>query len=344
MRGLLLPGFVVLSCVSSELAASDVERPKVVSTLPTLTAIAKEIGAEHFEYVTLGKPDQDPHFVSPTPSLMKKTREAVLLLEVGMQLEIWSDEIANGSGNPRIFRGQPGRVAISGGIPKEEIPALLSRAEGDLHPEGNPHLWLDPVRTKAIAERIAEALGRVLPERAREFRERLGDFQKRIDEALYGPELVKLVGPAKLSRLTLDGTLWQFLSEQEFRGEKLMGKLGGWLKKAEPLRGQKVLEFHKVWVYFCKTFGLELVGTIEEKPGISPGPRHQREITERIRREGIRLILVDNFYDPSLPNAIARETGARVLVLPNQVGGEKGTEDYFKLMDYLIAEMTAAVR
>jgi ABC-type Zn uptake system ZnuABC Zn-binding protein ZnuA len=319
------------------------QQPQVVCTLPTICAIAREIGGGRFEYISLAKGDQDPHFVSPVPSLMSKTRQAALLLEIGMQLEIWADQVADGSGNPRIFRGAPGRAQVSLGIPVEEIPPVITRAEGDLHPQGNPHLWLDPLRAKILAANIAKALQRAAPEHEREIEAALGDFRRRIDESLFGTRLLEAVGTEKLTRLAFDGALWEFLDAHEVGGEKLASMAGGWLAKARGMSGTRVVEYHKVWVYFCKTFGLELVGTIEEKPGIPPGPRHQREITERIRNQNVKLILVDNFYDPSLPQKIAGDTGARVVILPNQVGGEPGVEDYFSLIDHLVERITGAL-
>jgi ABC-type Zn uptake system ZnuABC Zn-binding protein ZnuA len=325
-------------------AAAEAEPKKVVCTVPTLTAIAREIsGDDRVEYITLAKPDQDPHYVSPTPSLMRKTRDAALLFEVGMQLETWADEVANGSGNPRIFRGGPGRVRVSVGIPVEEVPPVITRAEGDVHPQGNPHVWLDPVRAKQIAATVAEALAEVTPDRRADIESRLRSFQSRIDDALYGQELVALVGARKLDRLVLDGALWPFLEKTEVGGEQLLSRLGGWLRTGLPLRGLRVVEYHKTWVYFAKTFGLELIGTIEEKPGIPPGPRHQREMADRIRRRNVTVILVDNFYDVSLPRRMAEDTGARMVVLPAQVGGEPGVDSYFELIDYLLDRLLGAV-
>ncbi len=324
------------------LAAAPLE---VVSTLPTLTAIAREVGGEdRFEYVTLAKPDQDPHHVSPTPSLMVKTRNAALLIAVGMQLEFWVDEVADGSGNPRIFRGGGGRAEVYRGIPVVEVPTVLTRAEGDIHPLGNPHIWLDPVRAKRIAANIAAALARVAPDDAAHIRERLGAFQTHIDAALYGPDLLATVGAAKLDRLVLDGELWSFLETTRVGGAPLATRVGGWLAAARPLLGVPAVEYHKTWVYFANTFGLTLVGTVEEKPGIPPGPRHQRELAALMRSRGVRLILVDNFYDPSLPRRLAAETSAVVVVLPAQVGGEPGTDDYFRLMDWVLGRLVAALR
>jgi zinc/manganese transport system substrate-binding protein len=311
-------------------------RPKVACTLPTIEAIAREIGGDRVETFSLAAGDQDPHFVSPTPSLMNRVRSADMLLELGMQLELWADEVANGSGNPRIFRGAAGRVPASTGIAKLEVPSVLSRAQGDIHPEGNPHLWLDPVRAKAMADNVARALATLSPADAAYFEQRKKGFQDRIDRALFGDELVSLVGSRKLSRLALDGRLHEFLDTTEIDGRKLRDKAGGWLRKAAALRGQKIVEFHRVWAYFAQAFGMTIVGDVEEKPGIPPGPRHLEELGQTIKREGVKLILVDNFYDPGSARRVAADGGARVVILPSQVGGEKNATDYFHLIDDIL--------
>jgi zinc/manganese transport system substrate-binding protein len=327
----------ILVCLLVLLGGGAAEaKKKVACTLTTIEALVREIGADKVEAFSLSAGDQDPHFVSPTPSLMKKVREADLMLEIGMQLELWADEVANGSGNPRIFRGAKGRIALSTGIPKLEVPETLSRAQGDIHPEGNPHLWLDPMRAKLLARNVAAALKSAAPEEAAFFDGRLADFEKRLDRAYFGDELLDIVGAKKLGRLALDGKLHEFLESNDYQGKKLVERAGGWLAKARPLRGQKMIEFHKVWAYAAQAFGFELVGTIEEKPGIAPGPRHVKETIELVKRLGVKLILVDNFYDPSLPQRIAREGAARVAILPNQVRGEKGVDDYFGLIDHIL--------
>ena len=320
------------------------EPRRVACTMPSLEAIVKEVGGDKIETFSLAAGDQDPHFVSPTPSLMKRVRSADLLFEIGMQLELWADQVADGSGNSRIFRAGGGRITLSTGIPKLEVPSTLSRAQGDIHPEGNPHMWLDPVRAKLIAENAAKALKAAYPESAAYFDDRLQSFEKRVDHALFGDELLKVVGSRKLSRLAIDGRLGEFLDSHDYQGKKLAELAGGWLAKARPLRGQKVIEFHKVWVYFANTFGFELVGTIEEKPGIAPGPRHVNDTVNLVRTSKVKLILVDNFYDPALPRRIASETGARAVILPNQVRGEKGVNDYFSLMEHVLRAMVAAVK
>jgi zinc/manganese transport system substrate-binding protein len=317
---------------------------QVVCTLPTLKALAEEVGGDRVSVTALAKGDQDPHFVSPTPVLMQKTRQADLFVENGFSLELWADQVVNGSGNSRIFRGTAGHVVAGTGVSPLEIPQVLSRELGDIHPQGNPHIWLDPLQAKVEAANICDGLKRIDPEGAAYYDARREDFYQRLDNALFGPELIKLIGIQKLTRLVWSGQLSSFLTENQLGGQPLMARAGGWLKAAAPLRGIKVYEFHRVWIYFARLFGMQIQGSIEERPGIPPGPQHVRAVTEAIRAGKIPLILVDNYYDPSLPRSIGRETGAEVVMLPNQVEGAPGINTYFDLIDYLIKELTSALK
>ncbi len=341
----MLQKWIVLASLLFAAPAAPVsaEPIRVVSTLPILASLAREVGGDLVEATSLAKGDQDPHFVSPTPVLMKKTREADLFLSLGLSLDLWADEVVNGSGNSRIFRGQPSFVIASAGIPVLEIPSILSREMGDIHPEGNPHVWLDPLRVKALAENIAKALAAARPDAAATFAANLKRFEARIDESLFGKPLVDLVGGAKLGRLAADGTLDDYLGSNSVDGQPLRDRIGGWLARSRPLRGKTVIEYHKVWIYFAKMFGLELAGEIEERPGIPPGPRHQQQTIELVRSRKIPLILVDNFYDPKLPQHIAAESGAVAVLLPSQVGGEPAVHDIFDLIDLILDRLLGAL-
>jgi zinc/manganese transport system substrate-binding protein len=342
-----LKNFLLLEIVALTLTFTGFSADKklqVVCTLPTLKALAEEVGGTRVEVIALAKGDQDPHFVTPTPILMKRTRDANLFIENGFSLELWADEVVNGAGNSRIFRGTPGRIIAGNGIPTLEVPSVVSRELGDIHPQGNPHVWLDPLLAKLEAGNICEALKVADPSGASYYESRKTDFFNRIDNALFGPELLKLVGTPKLTRLAWTGQLWNFLDTNQIGGQPLSAKAGGWLKATEPLRGKKVFEFHKVWIYFARAFGFQVVGTIEERPGIPPGPQHIRGVVERIKTEKIPLILVDNFYDPSLPNRVAQQTGARVVILPDQVEGTPEIKTYFDLIDYIVRTTTAALK
>jgi len=334
---------ILVAALAIPSASAQAKKITVVCTLPTLKALTEEVGGTRVDVVALARGDQDPHFVTPTPVLMRRTRDAVLFVENGFSLELWADEVANGSGNSRIAKGSPGRVVAATGIAALEIPSVLSREMGDIHPQGNPHVWLDPLLAKQEADNIADALKRVDPSGADYYDQRKADFDKRIDNAMFGEELVKLVGIQKLTRLVQTGELRTFLETTKLGGQPLSTKTGGWLKQGEALNGVKAYEFHKVWAYFARAFGIKLVGTIEERPGIPPGPQHVRHVTDQIKADKIPLILVDNFYDPALPNNISRETGAKVAILPNQVEGEPAIKTYFALIDYLIKDITSAL-
>jgi len=341
MKTLLTAILVAMLAVPS--ASAQAKKVTVICTLPTLKALTEEVGGTRVDVVALARGDQDPHFVTPTPVLMRRTRDATLFVENGFSLELWADEVVNGSGNSRIAKGSPGRVVASTGVAALEIPSVLSREMGDIHPQGNPHVWLDPLLAKQEADNIAEALKRVDPSGADYYDQRKADFDKRLDNAMFGEELVKLVGIQKLTRLVQTGALRTFLETTKLGGQPLSTKTGGWLKQGEALDGVKAYEFHKVWAYFARAFGMKLVGTIEERPGIPPGPQHVRHVTDQIKADKIPLILVDNFYDPALPNNISRETGAKVVILPNQVEGEPTIKTYFALIDHLIKSMTSAL-
>jgi zinc/manganese transport system substrate-binding protein len=315
----------------------------VVCTLPVLATLTDAVGGDLVETTTLAKGDQDPHFVSPTPLLMKKTREADAFVELGLSLELWADQVVNGAGNAKLYHGLPGRIVASAGVPLLEVPTVLSREFGDVHPEGNPHVWLDPLRAKMLAETIAKGLSKLRPESAERFDQNLKAFAARIDERLFGKELVDLAGGAKLSRLALDGTLDSYLDSTKNADKPLRQSLGGWLAKAAPLRGVKVVEYHKSWVYFASRFGFEIVGDVEERPGIPPGPQHQQETIALVRRDKVPILLTDNFYDPKLPDYVAGETGAKDVIVPSQVHGDSGIDDYPELVDAILDRMLKAL-
>ena len=337
---------IAISALSAVLLAraSTAAPLKVICTLPVLETLTRAVGGDLVETTTLAKGDQDPHFVSPTPLLMKKTREADAFIEIGLSLELWADQVVNGSGNSKIFRGLPGRIVASAGVPLLEVPTVLSREFGDVHPQGNPHVWLDPLRVKMLAANITKGLSGLSADSAERFQQNLKRFEQQIDEHLFGKDLVDLAGGAKLSRLALDGTLDSYLESTQNAGKPLRASLGGWLAKAAPLRGLKIVEYHKSWIYFAKRFGFDIAGDVEERPGIPPGPRHQQETIALIRAEKIPILLTENFYDPKLPDYIAAETGAKDVIVPNDVRGEPGVDDYVALIDRILEPMLKALQ
>jgi zinc/manganese transport system substrate-binding protein len=337
------PTLVLALCLAASAGAQETAKKRVACTIPAVRSIAAEIGGDDFECFALAKADENVHKVSPNPNLMRKVGASDLFIEVGLQLESWSAEVANNSGNPKLFPGGEGHIVASKGIPREEVPAVASRSEGDAHPEGNPHVWIDPLRAIRMAENIAAAFKKASPGRAAAIDERLLRFRTRVEESLYGPDLLKLVGSKKLARLVQDGELWPFLEATEAEGAKLSSKAGGWLKKAAPLRGVEVVEFHRTWIYVAKLLGFRIIGSIEEKPGIEPGAKHLKELAATMKERKARLILVENFQEFAAPRRVAEESGAVVVSLPAQPGGEPGTEGYVAFIDHVVSKLVGGL-
>ena len=111
-----------------------------------------------------------------------------------------------------------------------------------------------------------------------------------------------------------------------------------------PFKGLKVVTYHRSYTNFADRFGLEVIGYVEPRPGIPPTPQHTLDLVNEMNRQNVKLILVEPYFDLKTPNAIGRETGAEVLVMPPSVGGTKDVSDYFKLFDYDLSLLVNAIR
>jgi zinc/manganese transport system substrate-binding protein len=327
---------VLAACALLAASEARAEQPlRVVATLPDLGKIAEAVGGAKARITTIASGAQDPHFVDPKPSYVVKLRDAELLLVNGLDLEVgWVPPLLDSARNGRIRVGGPGYVDCSRGIPLLETPTgQVTRAEGDVHAYGNPHYTTDPLNGKIVAQTIAEALARARPADAAYFEARKKAFQAAIDDAVFGKELVELVGGKKLERLARANELDGFLAAQSAGSTNLATKLGGLLAKMKPLRGTKVVFYHKSYSYFAARFGLNVVDFVELKPGIQPGPGHLADLVGTIRREAVKIVATHPFYDEKIAKLVADKGGARLVQLPLQVGGVRGAVDYLKLFD-----------
>jgi zinc/manganese transport system substrate-binding protein len=157
----------------------------VVTSTTDMAALTQEVGGDKVNVDSIAKGYQDPHFVEAKPSFLLKLRQADLLISVGLQLELgWLPPLITQSGNPRIQVGAGGYLDASQFAQILEIPqGTVTRAEGDVHPLGNPHYWLDPDNGRRIAKGIAGKLGDLDPGDAAYFQQRFQDFDKRLSVA-----------------------------------------------------------------------------------------------------------------------------------------------------------------
>jgi len=154
-------GTLVAAVVGFALASPAQAKTKIVVTYPYIAALVGEMAKDHVEVTTLAKGDEDPHFVVPRPSFIGKLRQADLLIINGASLEIgFVPPLIRQANNPKILPGSEGLIDLSQSVQLIEKPDSVSRSEGDIHPEGNPHFILDWHNVPALARAIADALTR----------------------------------------------------------------------------------------------------------------------------------------------------------------------------------------
>ncbi len=334
----MLAAWVILFGVSADAAADSGKSGKagklrVVTTLPDYADFARGIGGERVTVTNIVQGDQDAHFIRPKPSFVQMLREADLLIATGLDLEMWLPTAVDKSGNPRIRSEAVGYVAAAQGVRMKEIPTVLSRSEGGLHIYGNPHVTVSPLNMLKVVENIAIGIEKNDPEHSAEFRARLAEIQGKFHRRLYGPELVEILGGEALVNLHQEGKLLDFLKNNSFEGSPLEKKLSGWVGRMLPLRGVPIITYHKNWGYFCDDFGLVQADTIEPKPGIPPSPKHTKELEERMKKEGIKIIISANYFDEQTVRKIASAVGAKYRMVSYYVGGAPGVDDYFSLVE-----------
>ena len=225
-----------------------------------------------------------------------------------------------------------------------EKPKVLSRSEGGVHIYGNPHMNSSPIKMRIAVRNIAIGLIKNDPEGKTLYEKNLTTLLDEFDTRLFGEKLVQLLGGETLCKLTEKGTLISFLKENEYEGVKLIEHLGGWLKKMMPLRGKRIVTYHKNWVYFGHIFGIEEAGTVEPKPGIPPSAQHVNELVAKMRMDKIPILLAANYFDEQKIRTVAERTGAEPVIVPLYVGGGQNADNYFQLVDLWVERLLNAAK
>jgi len=317
---------------------------KVVASLPTYGAIAREIVGDRASVTSIAKGDEDPHFVQPKPSFVSLLRNADLFITTGLDLELWVPALLDRAGNRKIQEGGPGYVPAYRGITLLEVPTSLSRSAGDIHVDGNPHIHTDPLNGIIIARNILAGLQKVSPQDGQYFAQREQDFERRVLEATMGQELVQILTPATAFSLLQNDKLYGFLGQQKYQGKPLLDRLGGWLKEGQVLRGKEMACYHKEWAYFSNRFKITCVTFIEAKPGIPPTPGHVQEVIALMRERKIPVLFASNYFDRKQIQQVAERTGAKAVIVSENAEGEPGVNTYFELISSWIDGLTPAYK
>ncbi len=163
---------------------------KVATALEDLASVAQFVGGKHVTATSLCKGYQDPHFVPAKPSLMKAIQNADVFISVGLELDGgWLPLVIPGSRNPKIQPGAKGFIDASEEINVLEKPVgTVSRAEGDIHPLGNPHYYVDPANLEVVADHLARVFGELDPTNADDYTANAKAFDEKMEKALKGWE------------------------------------------------------------------------------------------------------------------------------------------------------------
>jgi len=311
-------------------AAADTLR--VVATTPALASLARAVGGDAVDVTAFAKGPQDPHFVEPRPSFVRALHRADALVLVGLDLEVgWLPALQRSARNGDVMPGGRGYLDASSVIEPLEVPTTrVDRSMGDVHALGNPHYLTDPLNGLRVAGFLRDRFSRLRPGSADAFTAGHDAFARRLLSALLGESLASGADPDTLLERAAAGGLADDPA------------LAGWLGTASRAGDPKAVQDHRLWPYFARRFGVELVETLEPQPGIAPTTSHLREVVERIDAVGVRLVLASPYFDPRHARFVAEKTGARVVPMAHQPGSRPDTDDYLAMIAYNVERVFEA--
>lgn len=258
---------------------------------PEWGSLAAEIAGSNASLTVATTAFQDPHSLQARPSLIAAARSADLLVCAGADLEIgWLPLLLRRSGNRDIQEGQPGYFLAANYVRRLEIPQRIDRSQGDIHPQGNPHMHLHPRNVERVAEALAERFAEIDPAGSENYHANLGKFLERWQQA------------------TLD-----------------------WERQAEPLRGMRLVSHHRSFSYLADWLGLEIVATLEPKPGVPPSGAQLARLLEQLSPNPPEAIIRAPFENEKASAWLSNQLDVPELLLPYTIGGSDGTADLFEL-------------
>jgi zinc/manganese transport system substrate-binding protein len=331
-------GFMFLSaaCLMTA-AAADIN---VVATTTDLADITRAVAGDLAEVSSITTGHEDPHTLTARPGFIIRARDADVWIRVGMELEIgWEPVILRESRNQRIRVGMPNHIDASDHVVRLEVPTQhVTRDQGDIHPEGNPHYWLDPLNGRLVAATIAERLGALYPEKKTAFEANLHRFERDLDTRMFGASLVEKFGGETLWMVMTEKRLDAFLSE---RG--VADKAEGWYAAMRPHQGKTLATYHRSWIYLTERFGLRGDIQLEPKPGIPPSAKHLASVIAEVQARQGHVILQEPFYPVKAAEFVAARTGAKVVVVPTMTGGSTEASSYLEMLDNVIGKIGASL-
>ena len=287
------------------IVASAQGKLNVVTTTEDLGAIAREVGGDKVTVTALAKGYQDPHFVDPKPSFILAVSRADILIVVGRELEIgWLPPLLSSSRNNKVQPGSKGYLDASANVRILEIPT----------------------------GQITRAMGDVHP---------LGNPHYWLEPG-NGRRIAQAVRDTLSANMPSNASYFaQRYTDFDMR---LAAAEKRWDATMAPYKGTKIVTYHRSWPNFMERFGLEVMGYVEPKPGIPPSPSHTLELIQDMKTQGVKLIVVEPYFDLKTPQSIVSQIGGKVLVMAPSVGGAKEATDYIQLFEYDVNMLAGALK
>jgi len=294
---------ILVGLVAGPSPSRAADKLKVVATTADLAAVARAIGGDHVDVTALARPTEDPHFVDAKPSFIRVANQTDVLIEGGASLEAGW------------------------------LPPILDSARNAKISSGSPGrvVAAQGIRLLDVPAQLDRSMGDVHPQGNPHF--------------MLDPVAAKTVARnIQTAFCAVDGGHCPDYEAALHRFEDAVdARLAGWQAALAPFKGTKVVTYHKDFDYFFDRFGMEVVDTLEPKPGIPPSPTHLTELIPKMRAEHVRLIVIEPYRERNNPDFVAENTGARVLVLP-AMPEDKDSADYLGFIDSDIHRLLEALK
>ena len=269
---------------------------EILACEPEWGTLAEEIAGDAGAVVVATTAFQDPHSLQAKPSLIAAARNADLLVCAGAALEIgWLPLLLRRSGNPAIQLGSPGHFLAADYVRRLEIPRVVDRSRGDVHPQGNPHMHLGPRNIVRVAEALTNRLVDLDAANATVYRANLDDFLARWEAAVVA-----------------------------------------WEERAAPLAGMQLVSHHRSFSYLADWLDLDIVATLEPKPGIPPSGSQLARLLEQLTPQAPVAIIRAPFENEKPARWLSQRLGVPEILLPYTVGGSEQATDLFSLYEHTI--------
>jgi zinc/manganese transport system substrate-binding protein len=273
----------------------------VVATTSDIHALVAIVAGDKVNLSQIARGTQDPHFIEAKPSYMVKMRDADLIVVNGLELEIgWLPTLIKGARNPKVNQNSDGFFDLGAQItPMNKPTGKLTRAMGDIHPEGNPHFTLDPVRMSDLAIKLADKLA-AMDTKNKDF----------------------------------------YISNAKNHQNETAKKIKDWQARIKKSGITSVVTYHPSMNYFMDRFGINVATHLEAKPGIPPTAQHILSVIETMKKQTVKLILIDSFFDTKVAERVAKEVPHAKVV---SIGIAVGSLPQLKTLDDVSEQLVKAI-